>query len=815
MALPIFAKGVEGVLSGGDEDGDGLTNLEEYFLGTDIFVSDTDGDGLEDEDELLLGLKPLLWSSTIFVDAENGVDSNAGTSWLAPKCSLSSALAALPEEGMEFAVLVAPGVYSGPLNRNLSFGGRDTILRSRKGAFHTVVDLGLEDRFLRVEEGESESSTIDGFHLRRGCADQGGAILVKDSGLTVENCIFDGNCAADGSVIYASNSTLVLRNVLLEENAGMNAVQASALEVSGGTMAVMNCTLRQPVGGSVISGSGVCSIVNTILEGTVSASSVSATYCCFPLQYSGEGNIVGDAGLLVSGFLDATSPCIDAGTVSGAPTRDLYGFARSADMGIDIGCLEYQDLDGDGIVDSYEQILCGKDLLPEEDEDGDGLSNLQEYQAGLDAISSDTDGDGMGDGWEVSNGFDPRVDDAWLDADGDQLTNVEEFLRGLNPRNADTDGDGLDDFRELLIGLDPMDAADLEADEDEDGVPNGNEIQIYGTSHLDPDSDGDGVDDGAEIVCGMNPLVPAIRSTYGGGYAYEREMLAGASCESSWGVSGESQISLLADATWHVETEGAGAIVFSFPEGLDSKSKIFLEVKATASFVVELHFKDSSGVEFHSIFTDSACGSASADGNTRTVGLGAWCANGNWHPVLVDPVAELRGIAPSATMGTVTQVVFRGTLDVRELSQLRYVDMDHDGLPDSVETHGGLSSDSWLDAELDQDGDGLCNRHEFLYGTSITVADTDGDGLSDGEEVKSYGTNPLVPDQDCDGMADGWEMANFASLSRNGSADYDADGLSDFLEYFLGSDPLLPETSGTASQILLELYTLLANLVEE
>ena len=41
------------------------------------------------------------------------------------------------------------------------------------------------------------------------------------------------------------------------------------------------------------------------------------------------------------------------------------------------------------------------------DEDGDGLSNLDEFNRGTDLHNPDTDGDGMPDGWEVSNGFNP------------------------------------------------------------------------------------------------------------------------------------------------------------------------------------------------------------------------------------------------------------------------------------------------------------------------------------------------------------------------------------------------------------------------
>ncbi len=63
------------------------------------------------------------------------------------------------------------------------------------------------------------------------------------------------------------------------------------------------------------------------------------------------------------------------------------------------------------------------------------------------------------------------------------------------------------------------------------------------------------------------------------------------------------------------------------------------------------------------------------------------------------------------------------------------------------------------DAEADSDGDKLSNREEIEYATDVQSVDTDNDALTDYEELKVYTTDPLKSDTDGDTLKDGDELA--------------------------------------------------------
>jgi hypothetical protein len=90
------------------------------------------------------------------------------------------------------------------------------------------------------------------------------------------------------------------------------------------------------------------------------------------------------------------------------------------------------------------------------------------------------------------------------DDDVDLLTNQQEAEAGTDPLNADSDNDGVNDSNEVLVyGTDP-----LNPDTDEDGINDYNEIFELETDPRNLDTDGDTLYDGGELVYGVDPLNP-------------------------------------------------------------------------------------------------------------------------------------------------------------------------------------------------------------------------------------------------------------------------------------------------------------------
>ena len=147
------------------------------------------------------------------------------------------------------------------------------------------------------------------------------------------------------------------------------------------------------------------------------------------------------------------------------------------------------------------------------------------------------------------------------------------------------------------------------------------------------------------------------------------------------------------------------------------------------------------------------------------------------NPVLASITAD--GLVTARASGTViVQAVNEGTQGLLQLNIALSADSDGDGIPDDVEQRFGLDPNNPVDALDDPDHDGLTNLQEYQHGTELTTADTDGDGLLDGDEINGtsgFFTNPLLADTDADGIPDNVEVAsgsdptNAASMNLAGA----------------------------------------------
>jgi hypothetical protein len=102
-------------------------------------------------------------------------------------------------------------------------------------------------------------------------------------------------------------------------------------------------------------------------------------------------------------------------------------------------------------------------------------------------------------------------------------------------------------------------------------------------------------------------------------------------------------------------------------------------------------------------------------------------------------------------------------------------------------TAGNESVPQGVAGGQDPDGDGLTTDQELQAGTDPRVADTDGDGITDGDEVRVTRTDPLQSDSDQDGLTDGEERGRYHTDPLN--PDSDSDGYKDGEEVRNGYNP--------------------------
>lgn len=142
-------------------------------------------------------------------------------------------------------VLVAPGTYSGPGNRDIDLRGKDITLRSEAGAASTaLVAAGTELDPHRVVSylGLSTATVLEGFTLTGGHAGTGGAVRAEGAA-TVRECVISGNDAVVGGgvALPLASSHLVIEDTSIEMN---HASQGGGVAVERGTLVIRRSIIR-------------------------------------------------------------------------------------------------------------------------------------------------------------------------------------------------------------------------------------------------------------------------------------------------------------------------------------------------------------------------------------------------------------------------------------------------------------------------------------------------------------------------------------------------------------------------------------------
>jgi len=194
------------------------------------------------------------------------------------------------------------------------------------------------------------SLTINNCTFSGNSASYGGGVSNLNASSVITNCTFTGNLAFDGGGMYNGNASPMITNCTFTGN---SATWGGGMYNEQGSPTVTNCTFTgntATVGGGMRNYYGSDPVVtNCILWGDSSeiyndTSSPSVTYSCVQGGYPGTGNIELDPqfvdGSASSLQLLSGSPCVGAGTATGAPATDILGRLRPMTGGITMGAYE-------------------------------------------------------------------------------------------------------------------------------------------------------------------------------------------------------------------------------------------------------------------------------------------------------------------------------------------------------------------------------------------------------------------------------------------------------------------------------------------
>lgn len=459
----------------------------------------------------------------------------------------------------------------------------------------------------------------------------------------------------------------------------------------------------------------------------------------------------------------------------------------------------------------------------------------------LDPTNPDTDGDGSPDGEEIytasSQPVDPKYNDyravdnytsdPWRDdSDGDGRTDGEELFNipvPTHPRGEDTDNDGLSDDEEADLGTDPHDR-----DHDDDRILDGLEfhgfsVEVNGvmtpvkTNPKDDDTDDDGIFDGDEILAPDldDPLQTPKTTLACNTQSYDSNPAAGATDSDSDGIDDYSEVCGFTMSLKKGAATASNHTIRTDPMKTDHDGD---ELSDGAER--DGTFSPDTGIIYK---TDPS--SEDTDGGLVFDNIEILENGTDPDNPLDDPdgsFTDLDGDGVDDAWETGTGYRQRGNASIYDEDQ--HADADGDLCPNICESRQGgdpfnhhsdgdglTDGQEWLYSTIaserpiisidDTDADGVLNDYQEVMGVAMpsghpaasytsfpTKLHSDGDGLTDVDELMTHFTNPKMPDTDGDGLMDNAEVAGYSRqiMGVNTTVypipyllDSDGDGLTD------------------------------------
>jgi len=364
------------------------------------------------------------------------------------------------------------------------------------------------------------------------------------------------------------------------------------------------------------------------------------------------------------------------------------------------------------------------------------------------------------------------------------------FLHPLYPFDSNTQNSNTQTLSLFLV-------SDATLDTDGDGLSDALEEFIYGTNPLLADTDGDGVSDALEIAWGRNPLFADAPDATLFHEPFEQPLvspgiLAG---QNGWTATTGAVVQ-----TSVVHSGNAALKIFKYnPVSNEIATASHPLTNNTPDSVVWLDCHMTIGTIQHFSFPpDDTIVSFVCD-NLR-------------HPIMVNGDSLVTN-----TSVTLSRTLHRTTMKLDFATHLWDLYIDGIIVGENLAMRGSAATMSGMIFEgnhgfaddismttsrpdgLSSDGDRMADEWEIVHFGDLSrdgTQDFDSDGLSDADEY-AYGANPANPDTDGDGLPDLWEALNGLAPADQSDAilDPDGDGLTNAEEYLYGGDPHFAENT--------------------